>query len=34
MDSNNDLFNGINIKRGISPYDHATGDAPYMAREA
>ena len=27
MDDNNDLFNGINIKRGISPYDHATGDA-------
>jgi hypothetical protein len=26
-DANNDLFNGINLKRGISPYDHATGDA-------
>ena len=25
--SNNDLFNNINAKRGISPYDHATGDA-------
>lgn len=24
---NSDLFNNINIKRGISPYDHATGDA-------
>ena len=24
---NNDLFNNINLKRGISPYDHATGDA-------
>ncbi len=23
---NNDLFNSINLKRGISPYDHATGD--------
>jgi len=23
----NELFNNINIKRGISPYDHATGDA-------
>lgn len=23
---NNDLFNSINIKRAISPYDHATGD--------
>jgi len=22
-----DLFNSINLKRGISPYDHATGDA-------
>lgn len=25
--NNNDLFNNINLKRGISPYDHATGDA-------
>ena len=25
--NSNDLFNNINIKRGISPYDHATGDA-------
>lgn len=24
---NNDLFNSINLKRAISPYDHATGDA-------
>lgn len=24
---NNDLFNCINLKRAISPYDHATGDA-------
>jgi hypothetical protein len=23
---NKDLFNSINLKRGISPYDHATGD--------
>lgn len=23
----NDLFNSINLKRGISPYDHGTGDA-------
>lgn len=22
-----ELFNNINLKRGISPYDHATGDA-------
>lgn len=26
-DENNDLFSNINLKRGISPYDHATGDA-------
>lgn len=26
-DENNDLFNNINLKRAISPYDHATGDA-------
>lgn len=25
--NNSDLFNSINLKRGISPYDHATGDA-------
>lgn len=25
--NSNDLFNNINLKRGISPYDHATGDA-------
>ena len=25
--ANNDLFNNINLKRGISPYDHGTGDA-------
>jgi len=24
---NNDLFNSINLKKGIAPYDHATGDA-------
>lgn len=24
---NNDLFNRINLKKGIAPYDHATGDA-------
>ncbi len=24
---NSDLFNNINLKLGISPYDHATGDA-------
>jgi hypothetical protein len=27
MQANNDLFDNINLKRGISPYDHATGDA-------
>lgn len=27
MDDNNDLLNCINLKRAISPYDHATGDA-------
>lgn len=26
MNQNNDLFNCINLKRAISPYDHATGD--------
>jgi len=25
--NNSDLFNNITVKRGISPYDHATGDA-------
>ncbi len=23
---NSDLFNSINLKKGIAPYDHATGD--------
>lgn len=27
-----DLFNGINLKRGISPYDHATGDAAVVSQ--
>lgn len=26
-----DLFNNINLKRGISPYDHATGDAAVVS---
>lgn len=30
--SNNDLFNNINLKRGISPYDHATGDAAVVSQ--
>ncbi|MBK7490974.1 MAG: hypothetical protein IPI17_17910 [Nitrosomonas sp.] len=27
-----DLFNSINLKRGISPYDHATGDAAVVSQ--
>lgn len=30
-DENNDLFNSINPKRAISPYDHATGDAAVVS---
>ncbi len=28
---NNDLFNCINVKRAISPYDHATGDTAVVS---
>lgn len=28
---NADLLNNINLKRGISPYDHATGDAAVVS---
>ena len=27
-----DLFNSINLKRGTSPYDHATGDAAVVSQ--
>ena len=27
-----DLFNSINLKRGISPYDHAPGDAAVVSQ--
>ena len=27
-----DLFNSINLKRGISPYDHAIGDAAVVSQ--
>ena len=27
-----DLFNSINLKRGLSPYDHATGDAAVVSQ--
>jgi len=27
-----DLFNSINLKRGISPYDHGTGDAAVVSQ--
>ena len=30
--NNADLFNSINFKRGISPYDHATGDAAVVSQ--
>ena len=30
--ANNDLFNNINLKRGISPYDHGTGDAAVVSQ--
>lgn len=30
--ANNDLFNNINLKRGISPYDHGTGDTAVVSQ--